>query len=80
MAKQRVMLTFSTELLVEPITYNLGQQFNLVTNIRRGEVTEDRGWLILELEGKNEDIEAGISWVISKGVRVDPVSDEMADI
>ena len=76
MAKRRVMLTFPTELLVEPITHNLGQQFNLVTNIRRAEVTEDRGWLVLELEGKDEDIEDGISWAISKGVRVDPVSDE----
>ncbi len=80
MAKRRVMLTFPTELLVEPVTYNLGQQFNLVTNIRRGEVTEDRGWLVLELEGKDEDIEDGITWAISKGVRVDPVSDEMAGI
>jgi len=76
MAKRRVMLTFPTKLLIEPITYNLGQQFNLVTNIRRAEITEDRGWLVLELEGKNEDIEAGITWAISKGVRVDPVSDE----
>jgi len=39
-------------------------------------VTEDRGWLVLELEGKDEDIEDGISWAISKGVRVDPVSNE----
>ena len=80
MAKRRVMLTFPTELLVEPVTYNLGQQFNLVTNIRRGEITEDRGWVVLELEGKDEDIEDGITWAISKGVRVGPVSDEMAGI
>ncbi len=76
MPKRWVTLTFPTALLVEPVTYTLGQQFNLVTNIRRAEVTEDRGWLVLELEGKDEDIEDGISWAISKGVRVDPVSNE----
>jgi len=27
----------------------------------------------LELEGEEEEIEQGISWVRSKGVRVDPV-------
>ena len=75
MAKRLVEFTFPTELLVEPITYNLGLQFNLVTNIRRADITEDKGWLILELEGKEEDIEAGISWAISKGVRVEPVSE-----
>jgi len=74
MAKRWVMLTFSPETITEPIIYNLGQQFNIVTNIRQADLAEDRGWIILELDGKDQDIEAGIAWVISKGVRVDPVS------
>jgi len=74
MAKRRVMLTFSSETITEPIIYNLGQQFNIVTNIRQADLAEDRGWIVLELDGKDQDIEAGIAWVISKGVRVDPVS------
>lgn len=80
MAKKRIMLTFTTELLVEPITYNIGQQFNLVINILRAKVTEDGGWLILELEGEDKDIEDGITWVISKGARVDQISNETAGI
>ena len=35
-----------------PIIYELGKSFNLVTNIRRADVTEDRGWVILELDGE----------------------------
>ena len=75
MAKRRVMLTYSPELSSEPIIYTLGQQFNLVTNIHRADATEDRGWIELELEGAEKDIEAGISWAISKGVRIDPVGE-----
>ena len=67
------MLTFTQEAIAEPIIYNLGQQFNIVTNIRQAELTEDRGWIVLEIEGEDKDIEAGIAWVISKGVRVEPV-------
>ena len=78
MAKRRVMFTFPPEVIAEPITYNLGQQFNIVTNIRRADLTEDRGWIVLELEGEDKDIEAGIAWAISKGVRVDPVNTEAA--
>ncbi len=78
MAKRNVMLTFPGELVTEPVIYNLGQQFNIVTNILRADVTEDRGWVVLELDGKDEDIEAGTAWVISKGVRVEPISDEMS--
>ncbi len=75
MTKRRVMFTFTSELITEPIIYNLAQQFRLVTNIRRADLTADRGWIVLELDGKEEDIEAGIAWVTSKGVRVAPSID-----
>lgn len=79
MAKRRVMLTFSEEVVVEPITYNLGHQFNIVTNIRRADINEDKGWVVLELDGEEEDIESGIAWAISKGVRLDVIGDETAE-
>jgi len=75
MAKRRVMLTFSPETITEPIIYNLGQQFRIVTNIRQADLSGDKGWIVLELDGEDQDIEAGIAWVISRGVRVDPASD-----
>lgn len=73
MAKQRVMLTFPSELVKKPIIYDLGQQFKVVTNIRRADVSENKGWVVLELEGKETDMERGIAWMIGKGIRVDPV-------
>ena len=80
MAKRRVMLTYAPEVSSEPIIYNIGQQFNLLTNIYRADATEDRGWIELELEGEEKDIEAGIAWAISRGVRVDPVGGDIAGI
>ena len=80
MAKRRVMFTFSPEVITEPIIYNLGQQFGLVTIIRRADLTADRGWIVLELDGKDEDIETGIAWATSKGVRVNPANDETVEI
>jgi len=68
------MFTFSPETITEPIIYNLGQQFKIATNIRQADLAEDRGWIVLELDGEDQDIEAGIAWAISRGVRVDPVS------
>jgi len=69
------MLTFPQELLKEPIIYNLGQQFNVVTNIHLADITADRGWLMVELEGEEKQIEDGLAWVMTKGVRVDPVAE-----
>ena len=79
MAKRRVMFTFPEKLIKEPIIHNLSQQFKVVTNIRRADVSENRVWVVLELEGKEEDIEQGITWVTSKGVRVDPVIGDIVE-
>ncbi len=73
MSKRRVMFTFNEEQIREPIIHNLGQQFKLVTNIRRADLSEEKGWITLELEGDANDIEQGIAWVTSKGVRVEPI-------
>ena len=79
MAKQRVKFTFPQELITLPIIYELGKDFELVTNIRRADVTEDRGWVVLELDGDLQEIERGIEWVTSKGVRVDPVEGDIVE-
>jgi len=73
------MFTFPPELIREPIIYNLGQQFNVVTNIRRADVSENKGWVVLELEGEEKDIEHGITWVTQKGVRVDPITGDVVE-
>ena len=50
MAKRRVRLTFSREKVTEPVIYNAGQRFKVVTNIRRADVTRDVGWVLLREE------------------------------
>jgi hypothetical protein len=79
MGKQRVKFTFPQELITLPIIYELGKNFSLVTNIRRADVTEDRGWVVLELDGDLQEIERAIEWVTSKGVRVDPVEGDIVE-
>ena len=79
MAKQRVKFTFPTDMIKEPVIWKLGREFDLVTNIRRADVTEDRGWVVLELEGEMSEIERGLAWVASQGVRVDPVAGDILE-
>ena len=38
-------------MVTEPVIYNLGKDFEIETNIRRADVREDTGWVILELKG-----------------------------
>ncbi len=79
MARRQVMFTFPPELIKEPIIFNLGLQFKVIPNIRRADISENKGWVILELEGEEKSIEEGIAWVTSKGVRVDPVVGDIVE-
>lgn len=79
MAKQQVMFTFPTKLIKEPIIYHLGQQFKVVPNIRQADISQDRGWVVLELEGEEKDIEASITWLTSKGISVDSVTGDIVE-
>lgn len=73
--KRTVMFTFPSGLVTDPVIYNLGVQFRLVTNIHSANINRDSGWMIIELEGTEEDIEQGVTWVTSKGVKVEPADD-----
>ena len=79
MAKSQVMFTFPPQLVREPIIYDLGIQFKVITNIRRADITENKGWVVLELEGEEKDIERAITWLTDKGIRVDPVIGDIVE-
>ena len=79
MAKRQVMFTFPTGLIKEPLIFQLGIKFNLLPNIRRADITEAKGWVALELEGNDKDIEAGISWLEEKGVRIDSANGDVLE-
>ncbi len=71
MAKKPVRFTFSPELIKEPLIYQLGTEFEVVTNIRMADVDAKVGWVVLELDGDADEIERAIAWAQAQGVRVD---------
>lgn len=79
MAMSRVKFTYEQEMIKRPIIYDLGRRFEIVTNIRRADVREDMGWVVLELEGDEEEIRKGLEWVVESGVRVDPISGDVVE-
>ena len=79
MAKRRVRFTFPKQLITEPLIYNLGRKFEIITNIRRANVQERVGWVVLELEGDEDEIDRGLEWMTEAGVRVDPITGDLIE-
>jgi ABC-type methionine transport system ATPase subunit len=71
--KTRLWLMFPARLITRPIVWELGKNFNLVTNIRQASVTDEVGVVSLSLNGEREEIKKAIAWLEELGVKVEPV-------
>jgi len=77
--KQRLHLTFPEHLITEPVIYNLAKRYDLVTNIRRANVEERVGWVILEVEGSEDALEAGVEYLLGMSVQVDRIDGDVLE-
>ncbi len=71
MPAKHVRLTFEGDEVKRPLIYELGQQFKVITNIRMADVGQTTGWVILEIEGDDNEIEQALTWAREQGARVD---------
>ncbi|MEJ2314058.1 MAG: NIL domain-containing protein [Nitrospirota bacterium] len=77
--KRRVKLTFPQELIKEPVLFKMAKKFDVMPNIRRARVTDTVGEMILELEGKGENLEKGLNSLRKKGVEVELVEGDILE-
>lgn len=77
--KRRVTLTFPPEKVKEPVIYNIGQRFKIVTNIRSANVTENVGWVTLEIDGEEEEYLKALDYLKGIGVKVEPVEKDVIE-
>ena len=63
----------------EPILYRLAKDFDVVTNIRRAQVTDDYGFVEVDIEGSLEEVQRAISWLHTTGLHVDAKQRSVSD-
>lgn len=54
-----------------PIIWRLGKLFNVVTNIRRARITEDYGYVALDLEGSTAEVEQATEYLRALNILTD---------
>ncbi|RLE10295.1 (Fe-S)-binding protein [Candidatus Aerophobetes bacterium] len=78
MAKRRIVLTFPSRLIDQPITYHLIKDYNLAVNILRARVSpKEEGRLMIELSGKKSSLDAGLNYLKELGVNVQPLAQDI---
>ena len=77
--KRMVKLTFPQKLIKEPVTFRMAKKYDIIPNIRRAKVTETVGEVVLDLEGKEENVDEGIKYLIGSGVQVEPIEGDIIE-
>ena len=68
--KRNIHFDFTQELVQQPLLYQLNRQFDVVINIRGASVTDQGGFIALELEGDATEIDKVVQFLKERGIEV----------
>jgi len=71
--RRQVCCTFPKERIREPVLYHLGRDFPVIPNIRGATINDEKGIVVLELEGEAKDIDRALEYLRSRSVQVEAV-------
>ena len=72
-----LFVSFPEELVEKPMIYELVKRFDVVPNIRRANVEEHSGWVILGLTGEHSACDQAIAYLEQLGCTVNPMEGDV---
>ncbi|HXN06488.1 MAG TPA: NIL domain-containing protein, partial [Nitrospiria bacterium] len=72
-------IMFPEQAVKEPVIYQIGKDFPVITNIRKADVNGKSGWMDLELIGELDEIEKAVTALKKKGVQVAPIERDIVE-
>ena len=69
--KKNIHFEFSQDLVREPLLYKINRSFDVVVNIRGASVTDQGGFIALELDGEVAEVERVIDYLRAQGVKLE---------
>jgi len=75
----RLFVSFPEELVDRPMIYEVVKRFDVVPNIRRANVEQHSGWVILELTGSQEQLDGSIAYLEEVGCTVNTMEGDVIE-
>jgi ABC-type methionine transport system ATPase subunit len=70
MPTRTLRLNYPATLLRQPILHQLIRTFDLSVNILRAQISLDEGWLEIQAEGTDAELERAQAWLRQQGIEV----------
>ena len=77
MTTLRVRLAFPGMTLKRPHIYEVGNAYSILWSVRAANVTEDFGWVHLEMSGDEENLQKAVEAFEARGITVGPVEGDV---
>ena len=74
--RRRARLTFSEQLIDEPIVDRMRRQFGVSVNVRRTQISGDHGWVDVELIGGANAVDMALALAQRSGIELEPEAEE----
>ncbi|MBP2644644.1 MAG: methionine transporter [Firmicutes bacterium] len=79
MAKERVLLIFSTETYDKALTYHLIHDCNVKINILKASITPGKeGHLLIDIDGSEEDVASAYQYLTQEQIKVVPANRQIS--
>ena len=75
----RLFVSFPEDLVDRPMIYEVVKRFDVVPNIRRANVEQHSGWVILELTGAQDQLDASIAYLEEVGCTVNTMEGDVIE-
>jgi len=75
----RLFVSFPEELVDRPLVYEIIKKFDVVPNIRRANVEGHSGWLILEVNGDQSQLDGAIEYFEGLGCTVNRMEGDVLE-
>jgi hypothetical protein len=71
---QSLRLVYPPSLIHTPIIYLLIRRFDLSVNILRAHITEEEGWIDIQVTASLLEVEEALAWLRSQGIEIHTLS------
>jgi ABC-type methionine transport system ATPase subunit len=75
----RLFVSFPEQLVDRPMIYEVVKRFDVVPNIRRANVEANSGWVILELTGPSDQLDASVAYLEEVGCTVNTMEGDVIE-
>jgi ABC-type methionine transport system ATPase subunit len=75
----RLFVSFPEDLVDRPMIYEVVKRFDVVPNIRRANVEQHSGWVILELTGAPDQLDRSIAYLEEVGCTVNTMEGDVIE-